>query len=438
MDISTVDPSDSGAFNAWYAAYVAATSHGRTDTPVWEKGELLALLLEDDDHRTWEREIAAAVDGDTVVGSAWIDWPMKDNLNRGEFILGVVPDARHRGVGAALYEHVATRLAARHRTVLATRVNQPVDNTRSSVPGSRFLLRRSGFTTVKVNVALGVLPMPVAPERLALHDEAAGEADGQGDTITTWVGACPERYGAQYARLKSLLSTQAPLGDSVYEPESWDVDIEGCATRKGFWRATPSVTALAVADDGAPSSAQRRPTRPSQVGHAFRDRWAARTSRTSPGHAPEGRQRSGTQRPGCLMSTGHNLERGIQRRDERRQRRFGVSNRRSHRGLGETGSGTVARHVIQLRRLRHDTSRTSPLPACPIVSPSSSNRAQTGTEPWDVLGGGATDIQYFSQCDRVHANRCTLRISSEEAVPARRDRAARGDLERSGILPAAR
>ncbi len=247
MDISTVDPSDSGAFNAWYAAYVAATSHGRTDTPVWEKGELLALLLEDDDHRTWEREIAAAVDGDTVVGSAWIDWPMKDNLNRGEFILGVVPDARHRGVGAALYEHVATRLAARHRTVLATRVNQPVDG--PSAPGSRFLERR-GFTKVNVD-ARRVLPMPVAPERLArLHDEAAGEADGY--TITTWVGACPERYGAQYARLKSLLSTQAPLGDSVYEPESWDVDRLRNEERLLARQNRVSVTALAVADDGAP------------------------------------------------------------------------------------------------------------------------------------------------------------------------------------------
>lgn len=244
MQVILVDPTDDSMFASWYRAYHAGVTHDRVDVPVFSMDEFRLMLLEDPKTRPWGREIAVAVRDGEVVGGSFIDWPERDNLEHGEFLIGVPAPLRDQGIGAALYEHAIARLSDRGRTTIATSVNQPIEG--DEQPAVGFLTRR-GFSRVNIEMRR-TLELPVPGGRLDdLLDKATVASSGY--RTRTWVGHCPDEYAEQYTNLKSLLSSQAPLGESGYQQEVWDIDrLRGEEKLLDQQGRTP-VTTVAIAPD---------------------------------------------------------------------------------------------------------------------------------------------------------------------------------------------
>lgn len=246
MQVILVDPTDDTMFASWYRVYAAGVTYGRVDVPLYSMDEFRVMLSEDPKVRPWGREIAVAVRDGEVVGGSFIDWPERDNLDHGEFLLAVPAPLRGRGIGAALYDHAIARLADRGRTMLATSVDQPIDGPEQPAVG--FLTRR-GFTRVNIEMRR-TLDLPLPDGRLDELHEKAAQASSDYRSLT-WVGHCPDEYAEQYTRLKSLLSSQAPLGESGYQQEVWDLDrLRGEEKLLDQQSRTP-VTTVAIAPDGS-------------------------------------------------------------------------------------------------------------------------------------------------------------------------------------------
>lgn len=246
MQVILVDPTDDTMFASWYRVYAAGVTHDRVDVPLYSMDEFRLMLSEDPKTRPWGREVAAAVRDDEVVGGSFIDWPERDNLNHGEFLLAVPAPLRGQGIGAALYDHAIARLAERGRTTLATSVDQPIDGPEQPAVG--FLTRR-GFSRVNIEMRR-TLDLPLLDGRLDELHEKAARASSEYRSLT-WVGHCPDEYAEQYTRLKSLLSSQAPLGQSGYQQEVWDLDrLRGEEKLLDQQGRTP-ITTVAIAPDGS-------------------------------------------------------------------------------------------------------------------------------------------------------------------------------------------
>ncbi|MGH8876057.1 MAG: GNAT family N-acetyltransferase [Stackebrandtia sp.] len=246
MEIMRVDPFDSDAVAAWHAAWAAGCAAGREDPPIWTIPEITVTLRDSDPARGFMYEAYAAVEDGTVVGGANLEYPTKDNLTLAELEVDVPVEHRGRGVGSALFEHLANRAAELGRDSLLASVAQPIGA--AAVPGVGFASKH-GFTRRNVELRRN-LDLPVAAETLdALAAEAEPFMDGY--RVVSWRGQCPEEYAEQYAHLKSLLMTDAPTGDMEYETEVWDVERlraeEAIVAKQG----REILTSVAVAPDGS-------------------------------------------------------------------------------------------------------------------------------------------------------------------------------------------
>lgn len=246
MHISLVDAADDAQFARWYAASAAGASAGRVDPPLWTLPEAQVLYRESGPDAARLREAYAAVDGGEVVGAGRLEAPLRDNPRYASVGVDVPPKWRRRGVGTALYDRLAERAEKLRRTVLGAELHQPFDA--PEVPGVRFATRR-GFTRRNVETRR-VLRLPVPTGRL---DELAAYAAERtaGYTLRQWQGACPDELAEQYARLKSLLMTDAPMGDLQYEPEVWDVARLRAHEKQAADQDRTVLTTVAVAPDGS-------------------------------------------------------------------------------------------------------------------------------------------------------------------------------------------
>lgn len=245
MQVIPVDARDDGAFAAWYEASAAGSSAGRTDPPVRMLAELQVMYREPGPDTAYLREAYAAVDRDEAVGAGYLEAPLRDNPRYALVGVDVPPEHRGRGVGARLYARVAERAAELGRTVLAAEVHQPFDA--PEVPGVGFATRR-GFTRRNVEVRR-ILRLPMPRGRL---DELAARATERagGYELRQWRGPCPDELAEQYAHLKSLLMTDAPMGELEYEREIWDVARLRADERQAAEQGRTVLTAVAVAADG--------------------------------------------------------------------------------------------------------------------------------------------------------------------------------------------
>ena len=223
LDIVPVDTFDREAFDAWHAAYVAAElAEGDGVASPYQLEELRAMAQEPG-ASWWQALYAGVVDGRVVVAGSVLT-PLLDNTDRAELMVHTVPDARRRGHAAAMLAHLEEVAAARGRTILvgesSWRYDDGPDGT--GAPGREFA-RQAGF-----DLALGdvkrVLRLPVADELLeALAAEAATRHPGH--ELRSWVGPVPDELLEGWARLSSLVLTEAPTGDLDVEPEYRDASV---------------------------------------------------------------------------------------------------------------------------------------------------------------------------------------------------------------------
>lgn len=243
MEVVRVTPDEEARFAGWHAALHAGASAGRTDPPIWTLAELRVSFGRQ--QTSYLREAYAAVDAGAVVGAAFFEAPLRDNLTYLDLDVCVPRPHRGRGVGAALYERLAERATELGRTTLGAEIHQPFDA--PPVPGIAFAAKRQ-FTR-RMTEERRILGLPVGEETLVrLWDQAHLAAADY--LIRSWQGPCPQQYAPQYAQLKSLLASEAPSGDLEYEPHVWDVDRLREHEQQVAAKNWVVLTAVAIAPDG--------------------------------------------------------------------------------------------------------------------------------------------------------------------------------------------
>src|SRR5687767_1040474 len=100
LEISRIDPFDDDAVDAWWDAYAAAERADRgRDAVVWSREESRSELQQVS--AVVERRAYLLRDRGTVVGSAGLALPLKDNTHVAHLAVAVPPPHRRRGHGTA-------------------------------------------------------------------------------------------------------------------------------------------------------------------------------------------------------------------------------------------------------------------------------------------------------------------------------------------------
>ena len=172
-----------------------------------------------------------------VVGRGMLSLPQKGNTHLAVVYVGVHPEHRGRGIGAALWEVGERAARETGRTVIMSDSSHspeppPGPGTIESSTGSgrvpaddagvRFALAR-GFALEQV-ARHSVLDLPVAPERLVAFRERAQAAAGDDYRTLTWQDEVPEEWLDQVAILETRMSTDPPDGGLDLEEDPWDAE----------------------------------------------------------------------------------------------------------------------------------------------------------------------------------------------------------------------
>lgn len=224
---------DDPRLEAWHATVEAAYAAGR-EPGWWESYESTRIYLGREQTRNAYAVLVAA-EGERVVGGAEVRMPLDEDLETFEVTLGVAEDARGRGVGSALWE--AVRAAVGDRTVAQAEVHVPPGA--EDWPGARFAESR-GLRCASTEHRF-LLDLPVPETRL--------DADVTG--IVSWVGPCPEEHLAEWARMRTHMNEDVPMGDLTITARTVDADRVRESDRAMAEQGWTKVRSMALAPDGA-------------------------------------------------------------------------------------------------------------------------------------------------------------------------------------------
>ena len=168
-----------------------------------------------------------------IVGQATMEWDATVPTNVTWLGGGVLPDHRNRGVGTALFDHMEALAHTSGRSVIqrgaihanllgGERLGSPTGfgSVPTDDPGVRFL-RKHGYTLEQV-YRISVLDLPVGPEILAAHRDAAEVKAGSVYRVHTWTGPAPEQWLDDIALLSMRMATDAPSAGMEIDEEVWD------------------------------------------------------------------------------------------------------------------------------------------------------------------------------------------------------------------------
>ncbi|MRX45145.1 GNAT family N-acetyltransferase [Agromyces kandeliae] len=213
-----------------------------------------------------------AFDGGTLVGMAELEWERDDDARTAYLVmLGVAPDRRRQDIGSALLAH-AERVASdagRPTLVLsadhgAGHGTDPADGTAPS-PGG-VLRAPQGDATIPADdpavrfarahgYALGQLDrvsvLDVAGRAAEFAARLADLAAPDPYRVRTWVDRAPDDLVDSLAVAHERMSVDAPSGAIAYELEHWDADRVRDEERRSLAKGRTTLTAAAVAPDGA-------------------------------------------------------------------------------------------------------------------------------------------------------------------------------------------
>lgn len=240
MDIRQVNVFDDAELERFHEVTERAEAFERPHHSSWSLDEAKLEFRRQDP--TERAEAWAAYDEGTLVGGVSLWFPLLDNLTKCWGAVGVDPDHRCRGVGAALVAHIVTRLAQEGRTTMVTESAYPFDR-REDHPYRRFA-EANGFT-VAIDEIRRILPLPVDPALLqTLAIEAAPHHTEY--RIESFVNDLPDELLASYCVLHNQLGVDAPTGDLDFEPESMTPQLwlERQAEEKELGRTRFSTVAL--------------------------------------------------------------------------------------------------------------------------------------------------------------------------------------------------
>jgi len=240
MDIRQVNVFDDAELERFHEVTERAEAFERPHHSGWSLDEAKIELRRQ--VPTERSEVWAAYDEGTLAGGVSLWFPLLDNLTKCWGAVGVDPDHRCRGVGAALVAHIVTRLAQEGRTTMVTESAYPFDR-REDHPYRRFA-EANGFT-VAIDEIRRILPLPVNPVLLqTLASEAAPHHMAY--RIASFANRLPDELIPSYCALSNQLGVDAPTGDVDFEAESMTPELwlEHVAKEKQMGRTRFTTIAL--------------------------------------------------------------------------------------------------------------------------------------------------------------------------------------------------
>ena len=218
MEVTTVDPRDGQAFDAWFAVLQAVEREDRPDEVGYTAQEVRAAALTgsgpDPDSSVL---LLAAVQDDAVVGTARLDLPRRDNLHLAEVELCVHPLARRRGVGRVLSAELERRMRADGRRSAIGFSDEPPGRASAMTQGAAQAL---GYAWTQEEARRDIdLPLPAQAVR-DLEDRCRPYAlDFE---LVTWRDVAPEGLLDDLAVLHQRMSTDVPMADLDVTEEVFD------------------------------------------------------------------------------------------------------------------------------------------------------------------------------------------------------------------------
>lgn len=218
VGVEALDPFDDEQIAEFHAVYEAADRYGRRFACPFSLHELATTQRT---KSVGEERLAFFVRvDDAIAGVAGVEVPLLDNTDQLFVDIQVAPPHRRCGLGTLLAQHAAALARQRGRTIWNGWVpSREIDQPEEPTPGEAFaasLGMRLGLVDVQRRLSL---PVPAA--RLEeLRSMSARHHDGY--RLDTWVDRCPDEHLAAYCRLKSLMNSEAPVGDLEVEDEVWD------------------------------------------------------------------------------------------------------------------------------------------------------------------------------------------------------------------------
>ncbi len=210
--IDLLDPAQDAEARAWIAVHHAAQREAmQEERGTWTLSELRSF------HRSAEKKrvVRGAWSGGELVGALEVTMPLVDNERLATVWLSVAPEARRRGVGAALYADAERIAGENDRTVLfaQTRWRVGADDV------SEGFARRHGFEVAMTDLR-GSMELSDTARLRRLVDGA----DTDDYVLESFVDDMPDEWLADRAVLQQRMNTDMPLGDLVLEEEHWDAE----------------------------------------------------------------------------------------------------------------------------------------------------------------------------------------------------------------------
>lgn len=249
MDIVDVDLRDDAAMAAWHAAYLEADLFERQSPTPWLLPEVLAeVRARQTQHRY---AFVSGLVADDVVAAGRITLDLLANSHIAFMEVYVRPSCRRRGHGRAILDRLEAVARSWGCTSALTESAwaDHVGPDGAGAPGREFA-RATGFRLGLVDVQRA-LALPVAEDLLASLAEEARAAYEPDYRLDTWTGPIPDEYAEGWARLGSLVATEAPMGDLEFEPDS--PSVEALREREAVQEAQGRLkhNTVAVAPDGS-------------------------------------------------------------------------------------------------------------------------------------------------------------------------------------------
>ncbi|GIJ51596.1 GNAT family N-acetyltransferase [Virgisporangium aliadipatigenens] len=215
--ITPVDGADQLLREGYFAVMQAVGAHDHPDfPPPCRKRYDLSFTMPRPGMRVLRY---VALDAGTVIGRLQLVLHTLDNTDSAEMEIDVLPEYRRRGIGRSLYRFGVdvVRAEGRHRIFAMAAVGLP--GRPRDEAGARFgaaMGMTNGLDDVRRRLDVSTLDHAALD---ALAEQARAKA--QGYSLLRW-HRTPEEYVDDIAYLESRLSTDAPLGDLVWEPENID------------------------------------------------------------------------------------------------------------------------------------------------------------------------------------------------------------------------
>ncbi len=222
VDIVDVDPADDAALAAWHAAYLEADLFERESPAPWQLPELVAEARATQTQHRFAFVIGR--DGDEVVAAGRVSIDLLSNSHIAFVEDYVRPGHRRLGHGRAVLARLEEIARAWGCTSALTESAwaSHLGPEGAGAPGREFAAA-TGFHLGLVDVQRA-LTLPVADEVLTSLAEEARPVYVRDYRLDTWSGPVPDRYAEGWARLGSLVATEAPMGELEFDPESPSVE----------------------------------------------------------------------------------------------------------------------------------------------------------------------------------------------------------------------